>query len=396
MNRAGRRLFLSGMMACGAGAVYGQRVEVRKSGAGRVGISLDRLISDGSAEGQEFIRVLRADLLRSGWFEEQAAAQLVVVGRVQKADGLRAEIQAIEVADKKRVLSRAFSGVTAATRALAHRVSDALVLAVSGMPGMASARLAMVGNRSGHKELYVCDADGANLRQVTQERSIVVAPAWMPDGKNILYTSYKRGYPNIYRTGQREAVSKFGGLNASAAVSPDGRYMAVVLSKDGNPELYIREISSGSLQRVSSTRRANEASPCWSPDGSQLAYVSDSSGRPHIYVLALKGGSPKRLSRMGSENVAPDWGVNGQLTYCSRQGGRYRIVVVDPRSGVSRVLPLDGADYEDPSWMPDGRHVVVSRSVNYRSSIYLLDTQEDRSIALKEGTGDWFSPACSR
>jgi TolB protein len=389
-------LFLSCMMACGAGAVYGQRVEVRKSGAGRVGISLDRLISDGSAEGQEFIRVLRADLLRSGWFEEQAAAQLVVVGRVQKADGLRAEIQAIEVADKKRVLSRAFSGVTAATRALAHRVSDALVLAVSGMPGMASARLAMVGNRSGHKELYVCDADGANLRQVTQERSIVVAPAWMPDGKNILYTSYKRGYPNIYRTGQREAVSKFGGLNASAAVSPDGRYMAVVLSKDGNPELYIREISSGSLQRVSSTRRANEASPCWSPDGSQLAYVSDSSGRPHIYVLALKGGSPKRLSRMGSENVAPDWGVNGQLTYCSRQGGRYRIVVVDPRSGVSRVLPLDGADYEDPSWMPDGRHVVVSRSVNYRSSIYLLDTQEDRSIALKEGTGDWFSPACSR
>jgi TolB protein len=384
------------MMACGAGAVYGQRVEVRKSGAGRVGISLDRLISDGSAEGQEFIRVLRADLLRSGWFEEQAAAQLVVVGRVQKADGLRAEIQAIEVADKKRVLSRAFSGVTAATRALAHRVSDALVLAVSGMPGMASARLAMVGNRSGHKELYVCDADGANLRQVTQERSIVVAPAWMPDGKNILYTSYKRGYPNIYRTGQREAVSKFGGLNASAAVSPDGRYMAVVLSKDGNPELYIREISSGSLQRVSSTRRANEASPCWSPDGSQLAYVSDSSGRPHIYVLALKGGSPKRLSRMGSENVAPDWGVNGQLTYCSRQGGRYRIVVVDPRSGVSRLLPLDGADYEDPSWMPDGRHVVVSRSVNYRSSIYLLDTQEDRSIALKEGTGDWFSPACSR
>ena len=185
MNRAERRLFLSGVMACGAGVAYGQRVEVRKSGAGRIGISLDRLISDGSVEGQEFIRVLRADLLRSGWFEEQSAARLVVVGRVQNADVLRAEIQAIQVADKKRVLSRAFSGTKAATRALAHRVSDALVLAVSGKPGMASARLAMVGNRSGHKELYVCDADGANLRQVTQERSIVVAPAWMPDGKNM-------------------------------------------------------------------------------------------------------------------------------------------------------------------------------------------------------------------
>ena len=383
-------------MACGASVVNGQRVEVRKSGAGRIGISLDRLASDESVEGQEFIRVLRANLMRSGWFEEQTSARLVVLGRVRKTDKLRAEIQVIEVADKKRVLSRAFSSAPVATRALAHRVSDALVLAVSGKPGMASARLAIVGNQSGHKELYVCDADGANLRQVTQDRSIVVAPSWMPDGKNILYTSYKRGYPNIYRTGQREAISKFGGLNASAAVSPDGRKMAVILSKDGNPELYIRDLSSGTLQRISSTRRANEASPCWSPDGSKLAYVSDSAGRPHIYVLALKGGSPKRLSRTGSENVAPDWGVNGQLTYCSRQSGRYRIVVADPRTGISRVLPLDGADYEDPSWMPDGRHVVVSRSVNYRSSIYLLDTQEERSIALKEGVGDWFSPACSR
>jgi len=396
MNRAERRLFLSGVVACGASAAYGQRVEVRKSGAGRMGISLDRLTSDGSVEGQEFIRVLRADLLRSGWFEERPSARLVVLGRVQKAEKLRAEIQAIQVADKKRLLSRAFSGASGVTRALAHRVSDALVLAVTGKQGMASARLAIVGNQSGHKEVYVCDADGANLRQVTQDRSIVVAPAWMPDGKNILYTSYKQGYPNIYRTGQRQAVSKFGGLNASAAVSPDGRKMAVILSKDGNPELYIQDIRSGTLQRISSTRRANEASPCWSPDGSQLAYVSDSAGRPHIYVLALKGGSPKRLSRTGSENVAPDWGVNGQLTYCSRQAGRYRIVVADPRTGVSRVLPFDGADYEDPSWMPDGRHVVVSRSVNYRSSIYLLDTQEERSIALKEGVGDWFSPACSR
>ena len=395
MNRAERRLFLSGVVACGASVVNGQRLEVRKSGTGRIGISLDRLASDESVEGQEFIRVLRANLMRSGWFKEQTSARLVVLGRIRKTDKLRAEIQVIEVANKKRVLGRAFSSAPVATRALAHRVSDALVLAVSGKPGMASARLAIVGNQSGHKELYVCDADGANLRQVTQDQSIVVAPSWMPDGKNILYTSYKRGYPNIYRTGQPEAISKFGGLNASAAVSPDGRKMAVILSKDGNPELYIRDLSSGTLQRISSTRRANEASPCWSPDGSQLAYVSDSAGRPHIYVLALKGGSPKRLSRTGSENVAPDWGMNGKLTYCSRQSGRYRIVVADPRTGVSRVLPLDGADYEDPSWMPDGRHVVVSRSVNYRSSIYLLDTQEERSIALKEGAGDWFSPACS-
>ena len=397
MNQMERRLFLSGVAVSGAGAVFGQRVEVRKSGKGPIGLSLERLVSDGSAEGQLFMKVLRADLLRSGYFEERSGtASVMLAGRVQRGQELRAEVQAVQVADRRRLLGRAFSGPTSATRALAHRVADAVVLAATGMPGMASARLALVGNRSGHKELYVCDVDGANVRQVTKDRSIVVAPAWMPDGQQVLYTSYKGGYPNVYQTGRRGALARFGGLNASAAVSPDGGSMALILSKDGNPELYVQDLGRGGLRRISSTRRANEASPCWSPDGSELAYVSDSAGRPHVYVVSLKGGAPRRISRSGTENVAPDWGRNGELVYCSRQGGRYRIVVANPRSGVSRVLPLDGADYEDPSWTPDGRHVVVSRSVNYRSTIYLLDTQEARSIPLLKGSGDWFSPACTR
>ena len=50
----------------------------------------------------------------------------------------------------------------------------------------------MVGNRSGYKELYYCDIDGAYLKQVTQDKSIVVAPAWTTGGRSILYTSYKR------------------------------------------------------------------------------------------------------------------------------------------------------------------------------------------------------------
>ena len=127
---------------------------------------------------------------------------------------------------------------------------------------------------------------------------------------------------------------------------------------------YIQDIASGFMKRISSTRRANEASPCWSPDSLELAYVSDSSGRPHVYVLNLKSGVSRRISRYGSENVAPDWSFNGKLAYCSRQTGRYRIVVVDIKTGDSKLLPMNNADYEDPSWMPDGRHLVVSRTVN--------------------------------
>ena len=179
--------------------------------------------------------------------------------------------------EKNVVLNRLFSGKSNVVRALAHRVSDSLVFSITGQPGMASARLAIVGNKSGHKELYICDYDGFNLIQVTNDKSIVVAPAWMPNGKNILYTSYKMDTP-IFSFQAKKAISKFGGLNTGGVVSPDGKKLALILSKDGNPELYIQDIASGFMKRISSTRRANEASPCWSPDSLELAYVSDTSG----------------------------------------------------------------------------------------------------------------------
>ena len=233
------------------------------------------------------------------------------------------------------------------------------------------------------------------MRQVTKDRSIVVGPSWSPDAKNITYTSYKRGYPNVYLTGRGKPISSHAGLNASGVISPDGKSLAVILSKDGNPELYIKSLRTGSLKRLTRTRKGNEATPSWSPDGNHIAYVSDSSGRPQVYIIPKNGGRAQRLSSSGTENVSPDWGKNGYITYCSRVGGRYRIAVAHPVNRSLKILETDWADYEDPSWAPDGRHIVCSRTSNYRSAIYLLDTLKDSPVALISGSGDWYSPACS-
>ena len=152
------------------------------------------------------------------------------------------------------------------------------------------------------------------------------------------------GYPNIYQTGQSKPLSNYGGLNVSATVSPDSKYIAMILSKDGNPELYLKELKTDKLIRLTATRRANEASPCWSPDGKKLAYVSDSSGRPHIYVLNLNGGKPQRISSSGSENVSPNWGPNGLIVYSSRQSGRYKIVISDINNRTCLLYTSDAAD----------------------------------------------------
>ncbi|MEE9369412.1 MAG: DPP IV N-terminal domain-containing protein [Pontiella sp.] len=371
-------------------------IEISKKGEGKISINLSGYRTGNDAASKTFISVLKADLNRSGYFTvSSAGAQMNVAGSCTAGSQMKADVQVYQAATRQRKLGKTYQAPANSARGLAHKVADEIVFAVIGKKGMASGKIAMVGTRTGRKELYICDMDGKNMRQVTKDNSIVVGPRWTPDGKNLTYTSYKRGYPNVFMTGRGKPLSSHGGLNASGAISPNGKSMAVILSKDGNPELYIKSLRTGRLTRLTKSQRYNEADPCWSPDGNHIVFVSDSSGRPQIYIISKNGGKANRVSSSGTESVAPDWGKNGLITYSSRVGGKYKVMIVNPVSRTARQLESDWADYEDPCWAPDGRHIVCSRTANYQSSIYLLDTLKDSPVTLISGSGDWYSPACS-
>jgi TolB protein len=399
MNIMKKYLFICLCMTLFAQPVHAQ-VRVVKSADRKISIDLSGLRAAGDPASQTFFQTLEKDLRLSGWFEPvRGGGEIRVNGSTSPAGSeLKAGGQVLRLNDQAVLLSKNYNGQP---RAIAHRMADDIVEAVTGHKGIASMRIVLVGNRTGQKELYLCDGDGGGLRQLTGEKNIAIAPDWGPDGNTIIYTSYMRDFPDICRIdlskNRREALASYGGLNTGSSVSPDGKDLALILSKDGNPELYIKNIRSGKLTRLTNTPRSAEASPDWSPDGSQLVYASDQggTGRPQLYIISRAGGAPRRISSRGTENIAPDWGPNGLIACASRTGGRYAIAVIQPASGQTTYLVNDGADYEDPSWAPDGRHIVAARSVNYQSSIYLLDTVSDRPVALLHGSGSWYSPACS-
>jgi TolB protein len=374
------------------------QVRVVKSADRKIAIDLSGLRTGSDAASKTFFQTLEKDLRLSGWFDPvRGGGQIRVNGNiVPSGSELKAGCQVLRLNDQTVLLSKNYNGQT---RATAHRMADDIVEAVTGHKGIASMRIVLTGNRSGKKELYLCDSDGGGVRQLTGEKGIVVGPNWSPDGNSIVYTSYLRDFPDIYRIdlnrNRRELLANYGGLNTGSAISPDGKDLALILSKDGNPELYLKNLRSGRLTRLTATPRATEASPTWSPDGQRLVYVSDSSGKPQLYIIPATGGAPRRISNRGTENVAPDWGPNGLIACSSRTGGQYVIAVIQPSNGQTVYLTTDGADYEDPSWAPDGRHIVAARSVNYQSSLYLLDTVSDRPVALLHGSGSWYAPACS-
>ncbi len=376
------------------------QVVVRKDGSEKASIDLSGLTVAGS-QATVFFTVLERDLQRSGWFRTVASSgEFRVLGSATDTGrDVVVEIRVYNTGTQRNHLSQRYQHSVAGVRALAHRVADDIVEKVAERKGIASTRIAMIGTRSGAKEIYLSDYDGENMIQLTQDRSVSVAPKWSPDNAHLVYTSFLKRFPDIYQitlaTGSRQRISNYAGLNTGPAYSPDGRFLALILSKDLNPELYVRDARSDRLTRLTRTPAA-EASPTWSNDGRQIAYVSDQSGSPQIYIVNRDGGAPRRLTLRGSENVAPDWGPTGWIAHSSRIGGKYHIVVTHPETGETRQVSSGFADFEDPSWAPNGRHIVCSRTENYRSALYILDTMGDEPVRLHNISGDWYSPAWSR
>ena len=80
-------------------------------------------------------------------------------------------------------------------------------------------------------EVYIANADGSDVKQVTKFGQANWAPAYMPDSKRIIFASnheYKRGFPfNLYTINEDGSdltkVSRDKGFDAFPMFSPDGK-----------------------------------------------------------------------------------------------------------------------------------------------------------------------------
>jgi len=367
-------------------------ISVVKKGAEKNTVSLAGLKASGP-NGQLFLRTLARDLELSGWFKVAGSGAVSVNGTVAEAGAGIQNGCRIAWPGKAFNWNKVSMG-QAEVRRQAHQLADEMVRLIAGETGIAQTRIVFVNRRGrNNADLYMCDADGQGLMQITHDNVAVVGPRWAPNGREIYYTSFLKGYPAVYRMvargGERKALASFRGLNTGAALSPDGSRAALILSYQGNPELYVLGLSSGQLTRLTQTGYGAEASPCWSPDGRRIVYVSDITKAPQLYIVDVATRQSRRLTYKGSENVNPDWCAKGKITYATKRGGGYQIAVMDPRADESSCeLVTPAGDYEHPSWAPDGRHIVCSS----RSSLYLLDTLGDPAVRLINLAGNWMSP----
>ncbi|MBQ4337246.1 MAG: PD40 domain-containing protein [Lentisphaeria bacterium] len=272
-------------------------------------------------------------------------------------------------------------------RRTAKLLVDTLLEKLFNVKNLCFSRIAFCADTArGIKEIYTCDIDGNDIKQVTRFNSLCVEPCWFPDGKSIAYTRYAQSRTEIVETRffprlQSRIITSFPGLNTGVAVSPDKNNVAMILSPDHQVDLYVRPLSGNKLLRL--TRgRAVEASPCWSPDGKNVCFVSDQNGRPRIYSVPVTGGTPKQLPSVGREAVTPDWSNDDQIIYATTVGGSYTLAVLDLKTGENMRATTVPGRWESPSWGPDNRQVVCKRSDGPRASLFIVDTWTGKARQL--------------
>jgi len=287
---------------------------------------------------------------------------------------------------KKTILSRSYTG--ASLRRQAHAFADDIVLAVTGKKGIAQTKIAFkVEATGGNGEIYVSDFDGHNALAVTHDNTIVAAPAWVPGKLAVYYTSYKLGNPDIFyhslSTGQRHVIAGFSGLNTSAAVSPDGTKVAMILSKSGSPDVWVCDADGSNLKQLTHTPE-DESSPCWSPDGKWICFATKIHERRVLAKIPADGGEIERIATPGAPNpTEPDWSPDGKWIAFTSQTGEFDICVVPADGGTPTVL-VPG---QDPSWSPNSRTLVFNRAVGYRQVLSVLDvfTKQVKDIERVSG-----------
>jgi TolB protein len=287
------------------------------------------------------------------------------------------------------VLKKNYSGET---RHTVHQFTNDLIETVTGQKGIALSRVAFVADRTGHKEIYTCDYDGARALQLTHDGAISVSPALSEDGRRLAYTGYQSGYADIYlvdlASGARNRIIKFPGTNSGAAFSPDGSRIACTLSKDGNPAIYVTGISGDSPHRLTRSRGV-ESSPTWSPNGSELIYSSDETGGPQLYRISTEGGAPRLLSTGSGYNTQPNWSPDGRkVAFNVRSGGGFQVAILDLDSRSTHESVAEGLN---PVWGPDSRHLIFSRG----TGLYLFDTVTGRETRLLTDLGQISEPSWS-
>lgn len=277
-------------------------------------------------------------------------------------------------------------------------------------------QVAFASDRSGLPQIYVSNVDGTDLVQITSRDNGACQPAWSPDGSQLAFISpcqRRLDSPREFYSdtslfmvsadgSDLEQLTNIPGADFEPDWSPDGKRIAFTSIRDGNRQIYLLDVDTRSVVRLTQPDvNIENSQPAWSPDGKLIAYLVKRLGTYQVWTMSATGQENVQLVRSGQSlwDYAPAWSADGKVIIFNQRPSNneqtrpWLMSIQYPKDGAATRLNFP-TPIEDVEFSPDGLWLVSEgRDAEGNRDIYFMTITGGSRTRLTTDPAVDFDPA---
>lgn len=177
--------------------------------------------------------------------------------------------------------------------------------------------------------LWLMNSDGGDQRQLTSRPGF--NPSWSADGNTIWFVGPEERPSGFWsvdpKTGLEKKLFDFDEPEIfGARPSPDGKYIVFNSNRSGTPNIWIRENRADAVARQFTFDEEFAGFPAWSPDGNWIAVQIKRGEHTHVGVMPAEGGEITQITNDPGQSWVNGWaGDNDRVIFAGQRNGVWNV-----------------------------------------------------------------------